>query len=194
MMVIAVFSCHAALYDWRLATRRGIGRAWDDDAAALACTLLKGFAEYADEIRHVTADAVRWLASAYRHIGARCAALRHSRFEEGSEHSFAYAYEHRTGRRPLHGEIVALGVLAMSTLPQNDPAFVRDVIIASGIAAHPFDVGTSRDDFVATLHDVARYVAAEKLDYSCINEKGDAVDAAALWDAASDLPRIPFHA
>ena len=75
--------------------------------------LLDDLEAAADEIRrHVSADGVRFLADVYRHIGAACAAVGHSRFEEGSEHFWAYGYEHSDRRQPVHGEIISLAVCA----------------------------------------------------------------------------------
>ena len=181
-----VLSCHTALHDWRLAVARGAGPAWNDAAARLGETLLRELAEYADAVRAVTPEAVRWLASAYRRIGATCSALGHSRFEEGSEHFFAYAYEHRTGARPLHGELVAMAVVALSSLQRNGCDFVRDTVRRSGICAHPGDLGIERADFIATLLTLGDFVVRERLDYSIVDEAPiDADIAEQLWVACT---------
>jgi glycerol-1-phosphate dehydrogenase [NAD(P)+] len=182
-----VLSCHTALHDWRLAAVRGVGAAWNDDAARLGETLLRELDEHADAVRAVTPEAVRWLASAYRRIGAACSALGHSRFEEGSEHFFAYAYEQRTGARPLHGELVAMAVLAMSSLQRNAYDFALDIVRRSGICARPADLGIERADFVATLHGLTDFVVRERLDHSIVNEAPiDADTAARLWTACTN--------
>ena len=54
---------------------------------------------------------IRSLMELHREIGWRCHDLGHARFEEGSEHFFAYCFEAVTGRTIMHGELVVLGVL-----------------------------------------------------------------------------------
>ena len=184
-----ILSCHTGLWDWRFAVDRGYGVAWDETAAALGRQLLKELDGRIDEINEVTADAVRWIASAYQRIGAACSALRHSRFEEGSEHFLAYAYEHRTNSHPLHGELIAMCVVAMSTLQDNEPEWVRRVVVRSGITANPADLGVTRDDLVGALTSLADYVERERLDYSIVNSRTiDARTAERLWDAVQTLP------
>ncbi len=185
-----VLSCHTGLWDWRYAVDRGEGVPWDGPAASLGRQLLKELEEHVDAINAVTPDGVRWLASAYQRIGAACCTLRHSRFEEGSEHFLAYAYEHRTDAHPLHGELVAMCVVAMSTLQANDPDWARDVVVRSGVSANPADLGIRHDDFVGSLLSLADYVDRERLDHSIVNAGTiDATAAQRLWDAVRSLPR-----
>jgi len=185
-----ILSCHTGLWDWRYAADRGHGVAWDDTAAALGRQLLAELVEHVDEINVVTPGAVRWLASAYQRIGAACGALRHSRFEEGSEHFLGYAYEHRTGAHPMHGELIAMCVVAMSVLQANDPSWARDLVARSGVRANPADLAISRDDFVGSLMSLAQYVQRERLDYSIANAGSiDAATALRVWEEVSTLPR-----
>ena len=185
-----ILSCHTGLWDWRFAVERGHGVPWNSDAAALGRALLDELGAQVDEIAAVTPNAVRWLASAYQRIGAACGALRHSRFEEGSEHFLGYAYEHRTGAHPMHGELIAMCVVAMSMLQANEPDWARDIVVRSGVRANPVDLGISRDDFIGSLLALPTYVESESLDYSIVN--AGAVDAAAairLWESVRTLPR-----
>jgi glycerol-1-phosphate dehydrogenase [NAD(P)+] len=185
-----VLSCHTGLWDWRFAVERGQGVAWDAPAAELGRQLLAELEQYADEISAVSPDAVRWLASAYQRIGAACSALRHSRFEEGSEHFLAYAYEHRTNAHPLHGELIAMCVVAMCTLQDNDPEWARGVVVRSGVTANPADLNISRDDFIGALLSLPEYAERERLDYSIVNAGTIGARAAErLWEAVAALPR-----
>jgi glycerol dehydrogenase-like iron-containing ADH family enzyme len=186
-----VLSCHTGLWDWRFAVERGEGVPWDADAASLGRQLLEELDERAEAINAVTPDAVRWLASVYQRIGAACRALRHSRFEEGSEHFLAYAYEHRTNAHPLHGELIAMCVVAMCTLQGNDPEWARDVVVRTGVAANPADLGIDHDDFVGALVSLSGYVDAEGLDCSIVDAGSiDGTAAERLWDAVRSLPRL----
>ncbi|MBX3705529.1 MAG: iron-containing alcohol dehydrogenase [Pseudomonadales bacterium] len=185
-----VLSCHTGLWDWRAAVRAGHGPAWDEHAAALGLQLLRELAAHADAVAAVDTTAVRWLASAYQRIGAMCHRVGHSCFEEGSEHYFAYAYEHLTGAHPLHGELVALGVFVMSRLQGNSPDAVQDLLVRSRIVCHPAELGLSEDDFRRTFAILPDYVRGERLGYSIVNESApDAATVRALWQAACTLPR-----
>jgi glycerol dehydrogenase-like iron-containing ADH family enzyme len=164
-----ILSCHTALWDWRHAVDRQQGVPWDTQAAALGAQLLYELDGMVDDVQQVTAVAVRWLASAYRRIGAECARLRHSRFEEGSEHFLGYAFEHVSDTHPLHGELIALCVVAMSELQGNDPLAVRERIRRSGIRCNPTDVGMTATAFVASMQDLRGYCVREGLDFSVAN-------------------------
>ncbi len=186
-----VLSCHTGLWDWQMAVLHGRGVPWHDEAAALGQTLLRELDAAAEDISAVSAEGVRWLASAYRRIGAACAQLRHSRFEEGAEHFLAYAYEHQTGAHPLHGELIALCVFAMSSLQGNKAQLVRSVIKRSGVRAHPEDLGIGEADFVRALIGLQDYVQREALDFSIAHVRPiDAQLAAETWQLVQSLPRV----
>ncbi|MCB0999505.1 MAG: iron-containing alcohol dehydrogenase [Acidimicrobiales bacterium] len=187
-----VLSCHTGLYDWELASSRGRGHPWDAPLAALGTALLDELDAAAADIGAVTDDGIRFLVDAYRRVGAACAAAGHSRFEEGSEHFFAYAYEHRTGAHPVHGEIIAFAVCAMAHLQGNDPQRPFDIVRRAGTRAHPHDLGISHDDFAATVRALAAYARAEALDVSFVDDRAisdEQIEAA--WSFVSDLPRMP---
>ena len=185
-----VLSCHTGLWDWRHAVANHRGVSWDDDAAQLGDALLGELFDHVDAIHDVTPEAVRWLASAYRRIGAACGALRHSRFEEGSEHFLGYAYEHLSGAHPLHGELIALCVVAMSTLQANDPDKVRHIVERCGVRANPLDLGISEPAFVNAVLALQDYVQREQLDFSIVDTAViDRAVASTLWNAVVSLPR-----
>jgi glycerol-1-phosphate dehydrogenase [NAD(P)+] len=185
-----VLSCHTALFDWRLAADAGEGHPWRDDLAALGRTLLTELDEAAGEVGAVSADGVRYLASTYRRIGAACAAAGHSRFEEGSEHFWAYALEHATGAHHVHGELVALGVTLLSHVQGNDPAWVAGLIDRAGTRANPHDLGIAEHDAVGALLGLGGYARAEGLDVSVADLRpADPAAATAAWRFAEQLPR-----
>jgi len=185
-----VLSCHTGLWDWRAATATGAGPVWDDDLAALGATLLDELEAAAPEIRAVSDDGVRFLADAYRRIGAACAHAGHSRFEEGSEHFWAYAFEHATGAHPVHGEIIAFAVVALASVQGNDPERAAAIVAASGARAHPLDLGVERSVFTEVLLGLRQYARAEGLDVGIADLRELTVDDAdAAWDLVSKLPR-----
>lgn len=185
-----IVSCATGLFDWRIASDKGIGHPWDESLARLGENLLVDLAAHRAEIESVSPDGVRFLAQSYRAIGAACAHAGHSRFEEGSEHFWAYAYESFTGAHPVHGEIIACAVVAMTEIQGNEPARWRELIATCGVRAHPDDIGVTRTDFDRTFLSLKDYVRAQGLDYSIIDEhslNSRAVEAA--WGAICSLPR-----
>jgi len=185
-----ILSCHTGLFDWRLAADAGQGHPWNSDLAALGLSLLSEMEAAIEEIQAVSDDGVRFLARAYRHIGAACAFAGHSRFEEGSEHFWAYAYEAATGAHQIHGELIACGVVALSVIQGNDPAWAAALVSRSGARAHPADLGISRDEFRAALLGLSAYARAENLDFSIADlRRISEVDVASAWAAVCALPR-----
>ena len=187
-----VLSCHTGLFDWKLASDAGHGHPWRNDLAALGTELLTGLEAAAEDIRRVSADGVRFLA--YRRIGAACAEAGHSRFEEGSEHFWAYAYEAQTGVSQIHGELIACGVVALSVVQDNAPDRAADIVTRSGVRAHPADLGITEAQFRAALTGLAAYARTESLDISVADlapVTPDQIDAA--WQAVCALPRRPHE-
>jgi glycerol-1-phosphate dehydrogenase [NAD(P)+] len=186
-----VLSCHTALYDWRLAADRGEGVGWDERLAGLGQELLDQLDAHAEEVAEVTAAGVRFLASAHRRVGAACSAAGHSRFEEGSEHFLAYAYEHHTGEHHIHGELVSLCVVAMAHLQDNCPEVAVDIIRRAGTWVHPADLGIGRDAFIAALLNLRAYARQDALEFSIADTTAVDQDTAdRVWTALmSTLPR-----
>ena len=185
-----ILSCHTGLHDWRLATGAGHGHPWHEGLAALGAQLLDELEAAADEVHAVSETGVRFLADAYRRIGAACAWAGHSRFEEGSEHFWAYAYEHATGAHPVHGEIIAFAVCALAHVQGNDPERALDIVSRSRTRAHPADLGVGHDEFVAALVGLADYARAESLDIGVADLRPITAEAAEqAWAFVQRLPR-----
>jgi glycerol-1-phosphate dehydrogenase [NAD(P)+] len=185
-----ILSCHTGLFDWRLAADAGHGHPWDDRLAALGRSLLGELATAADEITAVSDTGVRFIADAYRRIGAACAAAGHSRFEEGSEHFWAYAYEHATGAHPIHGEIISLAVCALAHVQGNEPQTAAAIVSRSGTRAHPDDLGVERQHFVDCLVGLGAYSRSEGLDISVADLRPITQEQAAdAWEFVQALPR-----
>lgn len=186
-----VLSCHTGLHDWRAAVEVGAGIAWDEAAAELGESLLAELDSVIVDVRECTPEGIRWLAHCYRRIGAACAALGHSRFEEGSEHFWAYAYEHATGAHHVHGELISFAVVALAHVQDNDPEFAHLVVSKAGVRAHPDDLGISRAQFVDNLVGLRAYSHHEGLDVGVADLTDITIDDANLaFDFASTLPRV----
>jgi glycerol dehydrogenase-like iron-containing ADH family enzyme len=184
-----VISCHTGLHDWRLASASGQGHPWREDLANLGREVLEGLEAAIEDVEAVTEEGVRFLAGAYRRIGAACAWAGHSRFEEGSEHFWAYAYEAATGARHLHGELIACGVVALSVIQGNSPDWAVDIVARSGVRANPAQIGVGEGPFKAALVGLADYSRSERLDVGVADLHGiTPVQAQAAWSAACALP------
>jgi glycerol dehydrogenase-like iron-containing ADH family enzyme len=185
-----ILSCHTGLFDWRLAVDAGHGPTWDEGLAALGTRLLDELEAAADEVAAVTDDGVRFLADAYRRIGAACAWAGHSRFEEGSEHFWAYAYEHVTGAHPVHGEIISFAVCALAHVQGNGAARARNIVERAHVRAHPDDLGIEEADFRSCLLGLAAYARAEGLDVGVADLRPiTSGQADAAWAFVRGLPR-----
>ena len=183
-----VLSCHTGLEDWRISCAAGQGYEWDEHAAALGRQLLDELEAAAPDICAVSDDGLRMLTSAYNRVGAAGTAVGHARFEEGSEHFFAYAYENGTGAHPIHGEIISLATLAMATIQGHDPERVRRIIESAQVRAHPHDINVSRDDFYSTLRGLREFCASSDLWWCIVNERSiTEQDIDLAWAAVSDL-------
>ena len=168
-----VFSCHTGRWDWEYAVKRGHDPAWDDFAAAESLRFIKELRDLAPALHKGENDAIRKLMELHRIIGKYCDDYGHSRFEEGSEHFFAYTFEHVTGRTLMHGELVALGVLIMSTLQGNKPELAREIVQAAGVRHRPEELSYTMDEIERTLLELPAFVKREKLWYSIANDLYD---------------------
>ena len=95
--------------------------------------------------------------------------LGHARFEEGSEHFFAYCFEFVTGRTIMHGELVCLGVLVMSAIQGNRPELAREIVARTGVRHRPAELGISLEEIDATLRALPSFVEREGLWHSVAN-------------------------
>jgi len=180
-----VLSCHTARHDWRLAADRHIGHQWDEDAAIMSLRYLDELEDLAPRLAAGADEGVRRLMECHRDIGWRCHDLGHARFEEGSEHFFAYTFEAVTGRTIMHGELVTLGVLVMSTLQGNDPARPRRIADAADMRTSLDELGVQWSEVEASLRRLPSYVIEQDLWYSVANEL--VVDEDVLAAAATAL-------
>ncbi len=185
-----ILSCHTGLHDWSAASDLGHAPAWDDDLSELGRALLVELDDAIDDIADVTPAGIRFMADAYRRIGAACTAAGHSRFEEGSEHFWAYAYEHATGAHHVHGELIAFAVMALAHVQDNEPERARSLVERSRAVAHPMDLGITRGAFVDALVGLRTYARAESLDVGVADLRDLTVaDAEAAWAFSLQLPR-----
>ena len=165
-----VFTCHTARWDWEYAVARGYDPAWDEHAAAESLRIVAELYDLAPAIRERTDDGIEGLMELHRLIGKMCDDYGHARFEEGSEHFFAYAFEFVNGHTIMHGELGSLGVLIMSALQGNGPDHARDIVERAGVRHRPEDLGISWEEIEAALRELPAFVAREGLWYSIASD------------------------
>lgn len=166
-----ILSCHTGLYDWRLADKAGKEPEWNEPLATRAKELLDIVRGNAGEIHAVSETGIRTIMEVHKWVGAMCHEHGHPRFEEGSEHHVAYNVEYVTGKHILHGELVCLGIFAMSCLQGNDAEGIIKTIREAGVVIDPEKLGLTWEEMRKVLLTLKEYVIAENLPYTVIHEK-----------------------
>lgn len=165
-----ILSCHTAQFDWKLAEARGQDIR-DVSIAQSAQAVLDECVRNLTAIRDVTPQGVHSLISAFCTINDLTLSWGSARMEEGSEHFFAYAMEHHTQRHFVHGELVALGILLMSILQDNNPEWVWHVLTEAGLNCHPQTLEISDDELYSVLKSLKEFVRDNRLWYSVIDDQ-----------------------
>ncbi len=135
-----IASIHTALHDWHLA-HRDTGEAYHADIAKQAEECLNVLDANTTDVFEVTPKGIDTIVDLYRREVKFCAEIGTSRPEEGAEHIVAYAMEHLTRRHFLHGDLVGLGILAISKLQQNRPDWALDLVRRCGLRYECPDAG-----------------------------------------------------
>jgi glycerol dehydrogenase-like iron-containing ADH family enzyme len=180
-----VLSCHTARFDWALAVQAGRDQPWEPVAAEMSQRYLDELEELAPLLAGGHDEGVRRLMECHRDIGWRCHDLGHARFEEGSEHFFAYTFEQVTGRTIMHGELVTLGVLVMSAIQGNDPERPRRIAELAQARTALEDLELTWPEIRATLERLPSFVEEQGLWFSAAN--GLVIDADLLHLARTAL-------
>lgn len=165
-----ILSIHTALCDWKLAHEAN-GEPYDAEIAVQSRALLHALAENADELRRVTPEGIRALVELFNAEVRLCYQMGNSRPEEGSEHFWAYNLEFRTGRSFVHGDLIALGILLMSALQENDLAGVRERIDAIGLRYTLEELALSREVVLESLVTARDYAIDDQLAYSVLHAR-----------------------
>ena len=166
-----IISCHTGLFDWKLASDAGREPVWSEEMAASTQEILVSVDSDAGEFAAMSDDGIRTLASTLNWVGHYCYELGHPRFEEGSEHHFVYNLEYLTGRKYVHGQAVALGVIILSTLQNNGARDILDLIRRVGIDTSLTGVGATWEEVEETLRTLKSFVLQEDLPYTILHEQ-----------------------
>jgi glycerol-1-phosphate dehydrogenase [NAD(P)+] len=165
-----LLSIHTALWDWSAGERAGRGTV-DVGIARRAAEVLDSVDRIADGLRDVSDQALRAIMAGYAEINDMTMALGHPQMEEGSEHYLGYLIEHQTGRSFVHGELVTLGVLLMSSLQGNDTARARSIADRCGVLWRPEDLGLSAEVLSRALLALHAYVRESGFAHSVADER-----------------------
>lgn len=179
---------HTAHWDWRYAASKGrCEERWPYDPALVeaAAAAKQQVIDAAEDIRELTDEGIRALAGALKWGGAAFGYDGwNPRHIEGSEHFLFYSLEAVTGRKFIHGQAVALGILVMSALQDNEPEEIRSVIDRIGIPYRPSDMGITWADVASALKRLPQTVEDGKLWYTIASDHlvSDAfIDAVREW-------------
>ena len=157
-----LLSIHTACHDWEYAESRGRSE-YPFSAADVAAgrAILNKIYTRLDDIRDNTDEGLAAIVEGYMVMNTICLPAGHYRIEEGSEHFLFYELEERLGRPFVHGYIIGLGIYLMSQLQGNGFRGIRDVMDRVGLRYHPADLGIHREDLLASLLNLKRYVASK---------------------------------
>lgn len=161
-----IASIHTALHDWKLA-HDTTGEAYDVAIATEAKQCLDELERNASEVYAVSPRGIDTIVDLFRREVAFCAALGSSRPEEGSEHIVAYTLEHQTRRHFVHGDLVGLGIFAMSRLQGNAPAYAEDLMKRCGLWYQIPDATT--EEIRACLLGLSEFTKEASMFFSVVN-------------------------
>jgi len=165
-----VLSIHTGTWDWRLGAAAGKTQAFDEAIATEAAAVLQRAMAHGAGLAEAKPEALTALFEGFRWVGLTERTVGHCRFEEGSEHYFAYTIEFQTGKRPPHGHLVCMGVQLMSELQGNDPDGIAAYLSRAGIDVRPQALGFTWDEVEAALRGLAAHARAEGYAYSVLDE------------------------
>jgi len=163
-----ILSSHTAIYDWKLASSRGREK-FDQAYYDRAKDVLSRLKRRSFDIRNVNDEGIRTIVELYLAYAEIANKLRTDRAQEGSEHFFAYNVEYVARKQYLHGKLLAIGIVAMSYIQNNE--FEEILALTNDFGWKPkletIDLG--REDFSKVLTTL-RSFAEEGGYYSIINE------------------------
>lgn len=157
-----LLSIHTASYDWEYAHSRGKSEyPFSADDVSAGRKILETIYTRLDDIRDNTDEGLMAIVEGYMTMNTICLPAGHYRIEEGSEHFLFYELEERLARPFVHGYIVGLGIYLMSQLQDNQFDMISSVMDRVGLQYHPADLGIRKDDLLAALLNVKKYVASK---------------------------------
>lgn len=133
--VVDILAIVTALLDWRYAARKGktdAGQKFSPWGASVAAGLASHAIKSAKQIGEGQVEALRTLLDLLMMSVQLAHQLGHDRHQEGTEHYFAFSLRNQ-GAQAEHAELVAPGIMLASKLHGQDPASLREALMAAGI-------------------------------------------------------------
>ena len=164
-----VLSIATGMWDWQEAER--LGKNPPDhhvtpQAIEIGKAILQTLLDNAREIGKGTPEGLTILLELLCMEVQLCYLCGHSRVEEGSEHHFVYALENRLTGHALHGDLVGLGILLMSSLQSQTWHRYRHALDCLNINYRPAAVTT--EAIIDTLVSLFDYVHHHQLPYTIV--------------------------
>lgn len=164
-----VLSSHTALYDWKLASKKGLEK-FNKSIYEEAKKLLFELNEKRYEIRDVTNTGIKTIIELYLQYARIANQIATDRAQEGSEHFFAYNAEYVTKRHFTHGQLLALGIFIASYLQKNEFEQTAKLMSALGMEYKLKITGIKKDEFIHIMETMREFVEEGGYYYSIFNE------------------------
>jgi glycerol-1-phosphate dehydrogenase [NAD(P)+] len=168
-----VLCYHTANYDWRLAHDLGkIEARWpyDERLVGAARVRLDAVLERLDDIREVTEEGIRTLATAHRWGGSTFHDSGwNPRHIEGVDHFLFYNLERLTGRHFIHGQPVGLGIYVGSLWQDNHADEMLAALHRAGVDIRPEAMGITWDDVAEAVRTLPAYVRETGLWFTVVD-------------------------
>jgi glycerol-1-phosphate dehydrogenase [NAD(P)+] len=164
-----LLSIQTGRFDWALGAKAG-RIDFDEVIDAAAGEVLEALYAIPDEVAAVTHRALEHIIRAYIEVNALLLEAGHSGPEEGSEHYFGYATEAHTGRSFVHGELIGLGTVLMSSLQGNDQVRAAAFLDRCRVEWRPGQLDLDPDTLRAILGSLPGFVREAGLPHSIIDE------------------------
>lgn len=157
-----LLSIHTGTFDWEYANSMGKSEyPFSAKDVANGRKILEKIYPKLDEIRQNTDEGLMAIVEGYLTMNTVCLPAGHYRIEEGSEHFLFYELEERLARPFVHGYIVGLGIYLMSQLQGNQFEMISGVMDRVGLKYHPADLEIRREDLIASLLNLKKYVLSK---------------------------------
>lgn len=164
-----ILSSHTAICDWKLASSRGKERfkqRYYDEARQI----LSNLERRRFDIRDVTDEGIRTIMELYLGYAEIAEKLASDRAQEGSEHFFAYNVEHVTKKQYVHGKLLAIGIVIMSYLQNNEFEKTLGLTNSLGFETNLTTINLGKQEFSRILMTLKSFVEEGGYYYSTINE------------------------
>lgn len=166
-----LLSCLTASYDWKLNSMVTKSHEFVQEIYDDMQNMLSLLSENLDDIVENNQQGIRFIVEAYHRIAEPSYRMKHTMWEDASEHNFFMNLEKITKKPFLHGQVICLGVYLMTSFQDNQHERATLLIKRSGIDITPSGLGINMEDIREALLKLNDFVVDEKIRYSILNAK-----------------------